>query len=929
MKRLLSLGLVLFALTPAAAQSPMPLDSAVTIGRLSNGLRYYIRENRYPAHRAELRLVVNAGSVLEDPDQLGLAHFVEHMAFNGTAHFPKQALLDYIEGIGMDFGADLNAETGFDDTRFQLTVPTDSAGVLEQGIQILEDWAHEVTFDTTEIRKERGVIIEEWRLGRGAGGRLRDRTLPVVYRKSRYADHLPIGTLASLQHFAPAALTRFYRDWYRPDLMAVVAVGDFDRGEVERLIRDRFGSIPARRGARVRRTSLVPSRAESAVVIATDPEATSTAVQMQIMRRAISDPSVAGYRRALVSALYDQMLNARLAELARRPDPPFLAAGAGTGQPLRVVEAFTLEAVVRDSQALRGFESLLTEVERVERHGFLAAEFDRARGDLLRTFENAYLERDRAESAALVEACIAHFLTGEPMPGIVAERRLADSLLAGITLAEVNIAGRRWSAVRDRVITLTAPEQIRALLPTRGELLAVQSAVHKASLDPYSENLADAPLVSDTLPEAAIVSEVRDSANGLLRWQLSNGVRVILKPTDFKADEVVLSAYSPGGFSRLADTLRTAAAFAGAALRSGGVGSFSAIDLGKKLSGKLVSVGPFIGPYEEGINGGAAPRDLPTLFQLVYLLFTQPRVDSSAFGLMHENVRLQLVRRIASPAAAFQDTLSVTLSQHHPWTRPMTPARSDSVGIGAVYGAYRDRFADASDFTFVVVGSFDPDALRPLVRKYLGNLPALRRSDLPRDPGITTPAGVVERELHQGVAPQSQTAVVFSGPLEWTPVSRWSMDGVAHILESRLRESLREELGGTYGVGVSADLDRVPRPEYRLRISYGSAPERSGELMTSLLATVAEFRSHGPTEAEVGNWKRTVLRHQELALKDNGAWASLLAGADAAGEDPAVRIDIRHSLDEITPERLRAAAVQSLDLTRYVRVTLLPGAPSP
>ena len=924
MRRLPIALLLLTGASTVHAQEPMPLDSAVTIGRLPNGLRYYIRENHQPAHRAELRLIVNAGSVLEDPDQRGLAHMVEHMAFNGTAHFPKQALVQYIERIGMTFGADLNAETTFDHTAYRLTVPTDSAGMLEQGVQVLEDWAHAVTFDTTEIRKERGVVIEEWRLGRGADGRLNDRTFPVSVRGSRYADRLPIGTLESLQHFSTAALTRFYRDWYRPDLMAVVAVGDFDRGRVEQLIRDRLGEIPAARHPRPRPAIRWPSRDKPAVAVATDPEATGTVVGLEVFRPARHDTTVAGYREDLVASLYGRMLNGRLGELAERPNPPFLGAGVGMNSPVRPAEVFTMRAAVRDSLVLRGFSTVLTEVERVERHGFLPSEFERAKAELVQNAENLYAEREHQESSDLAEACVANFLNGDPMPGIAAERALVLRLLPGIALSEVDSAAHRWGTLRDRVITLTAPAAAKPALPTRAQLLATAAVARTAPVEAYTETLADVPLVADSLPEAAIVREVVDSTYGVTRWTLANGVRVILKPTDFKADEIVLSAYSPGGISRLPDSLRTAAALAGVAVRTGGLGAFNAIDLQKKLAGRLVSAGPYIGPYEEGISGSASHRDLPTLLQLVYLLFTGSRADSAAFDVMQGNVREQLRRRGASPAAAFQDTLAVTLAQHHPWSEPITPARIDSVTLAEVYAAYRQRFADAGDFTFVLVGSFNLDSLRPLVRRYLGSLPAVPRTDKPRDPGIHPPDQVVEREVHQGIAPQSQTAIVFSGSLPWQPVERWAIQGLAQVLEVRLRESLREDLGGTYGVGVAAALDRVPRPEYSVRISFSSDPARAHELTDTLLAQVEALRAHGPTAEEVANWREAVARRQETALRDNGEWASLLASADAAGEDLSTRLDLARWLTPLTPERLREAAERYLDLQRYVRVTLLP-----
>jgi len=912
----------------AAAQQRMPADPTIATGILPNGLHYYVRANDHPAHRAELRLIVNAGSVLEDSDQAGLAHFVEHMAFNGTAHFPRQELTRFIERIGMTFGADLNAETSFDDTRYRLTVPTDSAGLLERGLQVLQDWASAVTFDTTEIRKERGVVIEEWRMGQGSGTRLLNRTLPVLLEGSRYAIRLPIGNLQSLQRFNPRALTRFYRDWYRPDLMAVVAVGDFNRDSVVGLIRRGFGAIPARTVKRPRPRPAVPDRASTGVVIATDPEATRTVVELQVLRPAETGASVANFRSVLVARLYGDMVNQRLSELAQRPNPPFVGASAGQGGLVRPVEVFSVGALVTGQGVLRGFEASLAELERIHRYGFVPPEFDRSRRNLQKDFDNAYAERGNTESGEFADDCAENFLTGSSLSDIATARAIGDSLLPGIALDEVNQAAQRWLDNRNRVITLTAPDRVRDSLPARAALLAVLDSVARRPLEPYAEQLSTEPLVTTELPEAAIVSEAVDTTNSVTRWTLANGVHVVLKPTDFKADEVQLSAFSPGGLSRAPDSLHTASAFVGAAIASGGLGHYNAVDLEKKLAGHRAGVGPWIGGYEEGISGGASTGDLDQLFQLTWLLFTAPRVDSAAFDVMQQNAHTQLAQQEVDPGRAFRDTLSVTLGQHHPWTAPLTAARADSVTIGQVYGLFHDRFADAADFTFVLVGSFDPDSVRPLVRRYLGNLPVLHRDNSPRDPGIATPNGVVVREVRRGLAAQSRTAIIYSGDFNWSQRERGLMNGVSQILEDRLRNELREELGGTYSVNVSGQPSRVPHPAYKVSIEYGSAPERVDELAAQVLRQVDSLRNTGPTVDELANWKETVRRRHQVAVKENDYWLSVLSSSISGGESLSALLDPEHWLGAVTTTDLQQAATRFFNPGRYVRVTLLPGASS-
>lgn len=921
--------LILFSLLvlqarPAPASPALPLDPAVRTGVLPNGLHYYVRQNRRPEHRAELRLVVNAGSILEDPDQLGLAHFVEHMAFNGTTHFRKQALVDYIEGIGMRFGADLNAGTSFDETVYQLQVPTDTMRLLETGLQILEDWAHGVTFDSTEIRKERGVVIEEWRLGQGASNRMLKTQFPVLFRGSRYAERLPIGTRESLESFDPAALTRFYRDWYRPDLMAVVAVGDFDPAVMVRLIRSRFARIPVRPKRRPRPAYAVPLRDSTAVAVATDPEATGTGFTVYYVKPGRVDPSAAAYRRSLVGELYAQMLNQRLYELTQKANPPFIGAGGGEGRLVRGNAAFTLGGAVADTGLERGLEAVLTEVERIERHGFTATELSRTRDDVLRSYEQAYAEREKSESAGLVEEYVQHFLTGTPAPGIAAEFARVKEILPGIALEEVNAAAREWLQLKDRVLLVNAPKKPGVTLPTTPALLGLFDRVRRTDVAAYQDAVSDAPLVPGTLTPTPVAAESRDSTLGIVRWTLPNGVRVIAKSTDFKADEVLVSGFSPGGTSVEPDSLYAATAFAPQLVGLGGAGTFSAVALQKKLAGKAVFVAPYIGTYQEGFRGQASPKDLETLFQLLFLQVTAPRADSEAFQAFKGNARASLANRAASPATAFRDTLTVTLAQHHPRSRPITTAAVDSFDLDRSLRAYRDRFADAGDFTFVIVGAVSAETLKPLVEKYLGNLPAAGRKESWRDVGITAPAGIVEREVLKGLEPKSQTQLVFTGAMPDDRTERFVLRSLADILEIKLREQLREELGGTYGVSVTGAPSRIPRSEYAITIDFGSAPDRVGELLRSVFAEIDSLRRFGPGEKELAKVREATVRSHETDLRENSFWLGQLSAQEQFGGAPGAFLRIDDLVAALTQDRIRTAALRYLDPGRFVRVTLLP-----
>lgn len=905
---------------------PLPLDPAVRSGTLENGLRYYVRENRRPEGRAELRLVVSAGSVLEEEDQLGLAHFLEHMAFNGTESFPKLELVKYLEAVGMTFGPEVNAYTGFDETVYLLQIPTDDLAVLEVGIRILQEWAHRVTLEGEEIEKERGVVVEEWRQGRGASARMLDRQLPVLLRGSRYAERLPIGRVEILQSFPHEALRRFYRDWYRPDLMAVVAVGDFDGEAVEELIRERFAAIPHPNRPRPRPEFPVPTHADTLMGLAKDPEATTSQVALLFKENRPSPSTAADYRNLLVEELAIRMLDGRLFELTRQEDPPVAAAGTGKDQLVRGTRFFQIAALVKEGGLGRGLQALAREGERVARFGFLPSELERAKSELLREMEQRWLDRDNQPSGLFADQLVAYFLEQEPAPGIAFEFEAARALLPGIALEEVTEALRRWIRQGSLVVLVSAPLREGSVVPSEAELLEVLRSVATEDLAPYQDaGYAEALLPNPPSPRPVVKEETIPEV-GVTVWTLGNGVRVVFKPTPFREDEIMLQAFRPGGYSRAAVQDHFSALLSAQIVAAGGVGNLDAVDLQKKLAGKAVSLTPYISELFEGFTGKTSPRDVETLLQLVYLYFTAPRRDEVAFRALQAQLDALLTNRGRSPLAAFQDTLTVTMGQGHPRARPLSPEALREVDLDRSYRFFRQRFAGSDDFTFVWVGALDLQEIRPLVERYLGGLPVEGRREGWEDLGIRPPAGVVEKRVVKGMEPQSRTVVVFTGPFDDTPEDRLGMRILGNILETRLRERLREEMGGTYGVTVETTYDRFPYGRYTVSVGFGSDPQRVEELSAALFHEIRTLQEQGPTADQVLTARQQERRSRESDQQENTWWVAQLSLAYQKGTDPRLLADLS-LLDRVVPEKVRENARRWLNLDRYVRVTLWPEGP--
>ena len=902
----------------------IPVDPLITVGTLPNGLRYYVRENRLPQARAELRLVVKAGSVLEDEDQRGLAHFVEHMAFNGTLHFPKQEIVGFMQSLGMRFGAHVNAHTSFDETVYELQVPTGNPAVMDRSLTILEDFARNVTFDPMEIDKERGVILEEWRLGLGAGERIRDAQMPVLLKGSRYAERSPIGRPEIIRNANYDRLKQFYADWYRPDMMAVVAVGDFDRASVEAQIRSRFGAIPAAKSPKPRPDYAIPDQPGTVYSIVTDPEVTRTAISIFARMPARDQSTVGAYRRLMAERLFGGMLSARLDEIAQQPNAPFLAAQTSRGIFVRTAEVTSLNALVAQGGVERALTALFTEIDRVARFGFTATELDRQARGLARGLENAMVEKNKSPSGPLADEFIRNFLQGEPIPGIVYEYALNQRFLPEITLAEINALAKDWAPDRNRVVAIIAPEKDKATLPDAAKMTSVIAAASGRPLDAYVDTVIDRPLLEPLPSPGRIATTSTNEQLGITEWRLSNGVRVVLKPTNFKEDEIVFRAVSPGGTSLAPDRDFIAADTADAVVAQGGLGRLSSIDLNKFLAGRSVSVSANIGETEEGLGGGSSRKELETMFQLINLTFTAPRTDPVAFGVFKEQLKVALANQDALPDTAFGEALNAALTQNHLRARPMKAATVDQMSLERSLAFYKERFADASDFTFVFVGSFDLAAMKPLVERYLASLPALNRKESAKDVGIRPPAGVVEREVRKGIEPKSQVSIVFTGPFQNTEMNRLTVRAMAEMLSGSLHRTLREELGGTYGVSVEPRFTQRPNEGYRITISFACDPARTESLTKTAFEVIDEFKEDGPGEEQVADARQALMRDFETNSQGNRYLLSRLVYSYQYGESIDAAFNIRPSVDRLTAALIREAARTYLDTRRYVEVTLLP-----
>ena len=911
------------ALDPDA---PLPLDPAVRLGQLDNGLIYIIRRNTEPLNRAELRLVINAGSLQEDEDQLGLAHLLEHMLFNGTARFPEQALIDFMEGIGMGFGPDVNAYTSFDETVYMLRVPTDDDEVFGTALDILEDWAGYATLDPAEIDAERGVVVEEWRLrDQNSNGRIREQLLPAILGDSQYVDRLPIGDMDVIRNAPADAVQRFYTTWYRPDLMAVIAVGDFDVDEVEQQIAARFSSLENPSDEVDRPSFVVPSHDGTVYKVILDPEFTADVVQIYVKQLADVTTTLADYRASLAAGLFYQMLNNRLDEVSRQGDAPFVYAFAGDDNFVRPLDTSIFGAQMKSGRIAEGLDALMVEVERARRHGFTATELARAKVDFLNSYELAYNDRENNDSANFVDEYTDYFLVGTTIPGIEAEFAIAQELIPALTLDEINATAEVLAAVDNRSVVMIAPEKEGTNPPDEAALAAIVEGVAAKEIAPYEDAVNTAPLLAEIPAPVAVISTTVIPELGVTTIVLENGVTVIMKPTQFREEEVLFSASSPGGSSLVPDEDVAEAEAISEIIDQSGVADHTLNDLIRLLAGKSVSATPYIGELYEGFSGAAEPDDLETLFQLVHLYATQPRVDEDAVAVYQDQWRTWLENRQLSPISGLQDALLDALYGDS-IRRNITPLDEiDNLDMVRAQAIYNDRFADFSDSVFTFVGNFDTAQVTELAQRYLGTLPGIDRGEEWVDVAPAPPTGIIETNVFRGQEEQSIVELIFTGEYEPTDNDWERRLALETVLDILIREDLREDRAGIYSPFVSMDTSYEPFPLFESEIGFGADPNRVGELVDAVFAIVEDLQTNGPSAANLEKAKEQQRRMLEEDLEDNGFWLGELEsyGLDPEG-DPLDILTYADLIDQLTVEEIQQAAQELLPLDRYVLVVLYP-----
>ncbi|MDP4223498.1 MAG: insulinase family protein [Bacteroidota bacterium] len=920
-----------FIMSGAIAQKinpndPVPPDPNIRIGKMANGFTYYVKQNKKPEQRMELRLAVNAGSICETEAQQGLAHFCEHMCFNGTKNFPSNKMIDMLEEMGVKFGADVNASTGFDQTVYMLEIPTDKMEWIDRGFQVLEDWTHQVDFDAKEIDKERGVIIEEWRLGLGADDRMMQKYLPVLFRGSRYAERLPIGKIDVIKSFPYDTLREFYKEWYRPDLMSVVVVGDIDPNLAEEKIKEHFSMIPEPVNPEKRVEYPVPDNSEPLISVVTDKEATGFDAQILFKHPKAESVTYADYREYLMRMIYTGMLNSRLQEIVRKPDAPFLYASAGYGPFIgRTIDVYSLSVSAKENQIEKSIVTILTENERARRFGFTESELAREKKDLYTMYENGAKEADKTPSSEYADEFIRNYLTQECIPGYQKEFDMVKDFLPGITLDEINKMGQPWTTDNNMLVLITAQQKEGVEVPDEQKVREILTSAKTEKIEPYVDKVSDAPLLPEQPGPSPVTQKAENSEFGYTELTFSNGVHMILKPTDFKNDEILFSAYSPGGTSLYPDNDILSATLAPAIITQSGLGNYNYTDLQKKLSGNTAKVSPYISELREGINGNCSPKDFETMLQLNYLFFTGIRKDESAFNSYISRMKNMVKPLRANPQYLFSDTLSKIVSMNSPRVIAIpTEAQLDKVSLDRVLTIFRDRFADASDFTYFMVGNFKVSEVIPLLEKYIGSLPSKRRIETWRDVTPGFPKGLVKVDVPKNSEPQSMVAMVWKGDFKWKDRYRMGFRMLMDILSIKCRESMREEQGGVYGVNITGNAVKFPKPKYTITTFWGCNPDSINTLTATVLNEMDKIRKDGPTEVDLNKVKETLIRERETRSKENSFWVSALQNHFLEGDRLLTLDEYKNYVNSFAAKEIKDVADRYLNTKSYVEVDLTP-----
>jgi len=921
--RILFIVILLFPAL-AWAQAPLPTDSLIRSGILENGLRYFIRPNDKPADRVELRLVVEAGSLQEADDQRGLAHFVEHMAFNGTTHFAKNELINFLESTGMRFGPDLNAYTSFAETVYLLQVRTDSTEYLDQGLLILEDWARGIAFEPEEVNKERGVVISEWRSRLSPEQRQQQQIFPVLYQDSRYATRLPIGDPSIIELAPVPIIRRYYEDWYRPELMTLVVVGDINPDAMERALQERFGDLQNPANAPVHIEYSVPDYDTLRYVQATDPEAAFTEVKLYLQQpKSAPDDKL---RSEIRSLLVNRMLGARLYDLQQQPNPPFTFATSAYTSSLGGRKAYLVSTFGSSERIEEGFRTVLETTLQARQHGFLAAELNRKKEELRTRLETAAREQASVKSSIYANRIVQHTLNEVPL--LTDRQRLAvyDSILQTITLEEINTLLPQWWSTTGRALVVTAPEMANEQLPTRGAWAELLDEVEHREYVPYTEEAITEPFFDKPLPEVSWQLIQRDTTLGIQEYRLANGIRLVLKPTDFKDGEILLSAFSPGGHSVYPDSLYQAANVAVSIIANSGVGPYDETTLIKFLTDKNVSVAPYISDLYEGFGGQATPEELELMLQLIYLYVTEPRRSEEALQSYQARQMPILKNLFANPYYSFGDFSFRVRYGDHPRRGIIRPEEVAALRMDDIWSVYQDRFADLGDLTVVLVGSLDPGKDLPLLARYLGNLPSTSRRESWQDIGARLVPGVIDTTLVAGQAPKALVEINFHGDMIYSGAERLAYNSLIEVARIRLRERLREDLGGVYGVRISGTTLAYPTPNYRTAIRFDAQPDQLDTLLTTLYEEIHRLQDELVADTYVQKVQETYRQSRRKNKRENSYWSGQLTTRyrnhiPLDGMKDAV---FASYVDGLTPKSIQAAARRYFDWGNRVQLVLKP-----
>lgn len=930
--RLLMLLLLamLFALPSVAQQKgeQLPVDPSIRIGRLKNGLTYYIRHNENPDNLVNFYIAQKVGSIQEEEHQRGLAHFLEHMCFNGTEHFPGKSMINYLESIGVKFGADLNAYTSIDETVYNINnVPVNAEGAIDSCLWILHDWADGLTLDPEEIDKERGVIHEEWRGRNTAMMRMQERMLADIFPGNKYGRRLPIGTMDVVDNFPHQALRDYYEKWYRPDLQGIVVVGDIDVDQVEKKIKKIFKKIKKAKNPAERVYYGVEDNKEMIFSQQIDKEQQNYVLQLMYKHDVPSrdQRNTKEYIRDNTKrSVAISMLNSRFSEIMSKENPPYMRAGVGYSGfgVTEMKKAFSVMVQCKPEQLLEAIPLVFTEVERARRYGFTEPELKRAKEDMIAGMDSWYAERDKRTNDYYVQNCIRHFLDDVDLMAPEVEYQLSIDIINSLTLDEINEVIPSLHREDNRVAISYAPEREGMTYPGKDDIEMLLKMIEGARISAYEDNEVDAPLL-ENIPEGGKIVKSEEGKWGSTVWTLSNGIKVVVKPTDFQADRINLSGYKIGGTNRYPDSEKENIGMLSALSGIGGFGAFDATQLDKKLSGSTASANVGSGPYYDVISAGCSPKDAEEMFQLMYLKYTSPRKDEKAFESYTTRMRNSLKDRNLNPNTALSDTMVVAMYGNHPRVQPFVAADVDKVDYDKVLEMYKDRTSDATGYMFFIVGNVDLEAIKPLVERYIGALPCNGRVEKIEKTTVETRTGVYRNNFKNKMEnPTGTENIIYSGKIEPTLKNRMVMSFLNQVLNIVYTEEVREKEGGTYGVGVRGSVSKLPEGEYALMVNFKMAPERREELAAIIIREFEKLAAEGPVTEHVEKVRSYMLKSFEESQKKNGAWMNWLYNFYFENEDN--HTGYEELVKSITTEDIRLLAKYILDQGNFIEVSMTP-----